>query len=240
MRRQATLPTLLAGLVLLAGCHDQSEPLGVSGPPAASSDLKTQPVGPYGLDGEFARIARSVPGFGGLFFDDEGNPVVYLTDLSQQAAARIAVAPILRRRQYVVGLAASPRAASQNVVFRQGEFSFNALLAWADQITGAVFRIPRVGFLDIDESTNRIVLGVYPGVDRERVTSLVVQSGIPAQAVQLKEVPPVRLSSHELTDLFTPAPGGVKISRAYNGGWCTMGFNARRYDTWGVLLAFAC
>src|SRR4051794_17105064 len=51
-----------------------------------------------GLDGRFVELAHQVPGFGGYFFDANGDLNVYLTDLSHAAAARAAVADAAAHR----------------------------------------------------------------------------------------------------------------------------------------------
>ena len=52
---------------------------------AAGPAVRAQEEVPTGLtlDEEFARLAEAVPGFGGLYLDDEGTTHVFLKDLSR-------------------------------------------------------------------------------------------------------------------------------------------------------------
>src|SRR5262245_10012680 len=62
-------------------------------------------------DRELARMGREIPGFGGLFYDEQGRPNVYLLDTHGAAAAAL-------------------KKLGPEVRLRQGEFEFARLLAW--------------------------------------------------------------------------------------------------------------
>src|SRR5574341_498332 len=50
---------------------------------------------PLTLDEQYAKIAQSVPGFGGMFFDENNILNMYLTDQRQIAAAQAEIASVL-------------------------------------------------------------------------------------------------------------------------------------------------
>src|SRR5690349_6377348 len=61
---------------------------------------------PQTLDQEYAQMAERVPGFGGLYLDEQGTTHVYLQDLSR---------------------AGEMRGLGDRVVFQQGDYNFSDL-----------------------------------------------------------------------------------------------------------------
>src|SRR6185295_6756320 len=86
-------------------------------------------VAPLTLDQEYARLAEQVPGFGGLYLDEEGTTHVYLQDLS--------------RAREVQGL-------GERVEVHQGQYDFRDLMAWKDELRPLLAR-RGAAFLDIEE-----------------------------------------------------------------------------------------
>ncbi len=84
-----TYIAMIAGAVA-AACTDLSSPRPVApAKPRASTSGLWQ--GPYAtLDVEYVAIARAESTFGGLFLDSTQTPVVFLTDTTRLAAARLA------------------------------------------------------------------------------------------------------------------------------------------------------
>lgn len=173
---------------------------------------------PPGLDGRFAELARQVPGFGGYFFDEQGDLNVYLTDPSQEPAARAAVADVASRRPERSGRPWSRPAA---VVVRLGDYDFLQLDGWRGRL-GAAFTIPGVQFLDTDEAGNRVVVGVTSGEASAAVQGLAGRLGIPREAVVIEVVPPIEPIA-SLQDPVRPLVGGLQID--FGGSQCTLGAN---------------
>jgi hypothetical protein len=90
---------------------------------------------------------QEIPGFGGLFYDREGFANVFLTD-PDDARALDQLGPDVR--------------------VLQGEFQFNELRAWRHELRSAVLGLPGVVTLDVDESTNRVRVGVDRQARAER------------------------------------------------------------------------
>ena len=175
-----------------------------------------------GLDREFAEIARQVPGFGGLSRSADGSIVLYLTDPSQLAAAKQAVAA---RSGVLRGIDLT------RVQVRAAKFDYVQLTDWRARLRE--LDVPGLVFLDIDESNNRLHVGVQPGISHQVVTSAVTNLDVPADAVTIDDAEPVNFST-TLLDQVRPTVGGLQI--AFTGadippgffGVCTLAFNARQ------------
>ena len=230
-RTSRRFASVLGLAALTAACDAEDTPLAPDAArPDAAAAARSQAARP-GLDGVFARLGAAVPGFGGFSFDPAGDAVVYLTDMRHQAAARAAVEPILRAGRWTVGTAQNRRAPTGKMVFRRGDFSFVDMADWADRLAGDVLRVDGVVFVDVDESSNRVVVGTEARVPRGRIVSAAARAGIPPRAVEVVQVPKLELTSHNLQHDFRPVPGGVRTERS-NGNFCTVGFNAMR-NTFG-------
>ncbi len=81
MCKKTTLPTLLAALVLLAGCKDDRSPAGPDPESHRSAfDFGAAPSQRRipTFDEHLAELAGKIPGFGGYFLDPDGKIAVYL------------------------------------------------------------------------------------------------------------------------------------------------------------------
>jgi hypothetical protein len=193
-----------------------------------SPDRPKTPAGPRevralrGLDREFVQIARAVPGFGGLSRAPDGSAVVYLTDPSQAALARQALAA---RTGLLRGVDAA------RIQVRQAKFDYIRLTDWRARIRESA-ELPRFVFLDIDESNNHLRIGVERGTSHELVASELAKLDIPPDAFTVEDAEPIRFLA-TLRDRIRPTVGGLQI--AFNDASlppgfffvCTIGFNAR-------------
>lgn len=187
-----------------------------------------------GLDAEFARIAREVRGFGGMFMDDAGRLNVYLTDPdASEGEVRSALA-----RAGAPGRAfrsASTLAATE-VVVHQGRYDFLELAEWHDRML-PILGLEGVVFTHVDETRNRLGIGVEAGVSRTTVDAGLEALGVPVEAVVT--VPSRGISplvGNTLRDVQRPRAGGPQITfRDTDGAWflCTLGFNILRADEAG-------
>lgn len=213
-RRVLSSVFLLALGILPVACSD--EPLtSLSSTPetsiAAGSELEVSPR--HSIDAFFEEVARTVPGFGGLFFT-EGQPAIYLTVVDSLAteAAREVLLPMLAVR----GLAGTP------LRVLQGQYGWRQLSEWHHRRLLPVLALDGVISTDADESINRIVIGVESQALRPAVLEAVRRLGVPAEAVVIEETTrPVALQS--LGDRVRATLGGLRVNDT-NGG-CTLGFN---------------
>src|SRR5690625_295565 len=180
-RRTVQLACLLVLGVLPAACSD--EPL-TSSPSNRdvnlAADLPRQIAPPHSIDAFFVDVARTVPGFGGLFFE-EGQPTIYLFDRGASEAVRQVLAPMLAAR----GFGSTP--------FRvlDGQYDWLQLAEWNHRQILPVLAMDGVIFTDADYDAIDRLVGVSgehtgPGVDRPE---LGVGAPAGAEAAEVTERP---------------------------------------------------
>ena len=177
-------------------------------------------------DQELARMGREIPGFGGLFYDEQGRPNVYLLDPR--------------------GAGAALKSLGQDVVVRQGEYELARLLAWRYELR-PLLALPGIVYLDMDEARNRVVLGLdatsrSKSLDRDRLERELLFTAVPRQAVVLEETSPV-VPLVSLRSKFRPAAGGIQVLFPIappTYGVCTLGFNAFRGKDFGFVINSHC
>lgn len=199
--------------------------LALAFPGVVLSAQRTDP--PSSVDNELVQMGRAVPGFGGLFYDAEGYPNVYLRDTKAAPA-----------------LSALKSWGKGEVRVLQGRYDFAQLVEWKRALRPDVLGQPGVVFLDADETRNRIVIGIdgsqAKSLDTGGLDKALATRGVPREAVLYQAVPAI----HELKGVWTgqvkkpatstildtarPVPGGVQIifldlPLAFI---CTDGFNA--------------
>lgn len=218
MRKPTRVAALAVPAILMTACDLTDGPL-VSGagpePSHAAPALDNEP----GLDGEFVRLARQIPGFGGYWFDESGDLVVSLTDLRQEGAARAAVAGVAARRPL---LGEDRHAGPATVRARKASYDFVQLQGWRVRLR-QLLGMPGMVYLDVDEAANRVRIGAQDyaiGDVRARVAGL----GVPAAAVIVESAGAGRLVAGPGT-YTRPVKGGLRIHRVDTGQNCTLGYN---------------
>jgi hypothetical protein len=205
------LRALLAGtLAAAAACSE------TSGPATPTSDDSSDPADITGLlkqsDPDPAALARAVPGFGGLFLDASGTPTVYLKNPSRQR-------PTAER-----ALAAFSRARGPGGIrVLTGKYGWAELSGWFHQASPAALSVPGAVFVDLDEASNRVRIGVERGVPGGRIRAVLAALGIPDAAVVVSETEPIQFAA-TLRDRVRPVRGGLQIN--FSNFLCTLGFNA--------------
>jgi hypothetical protein len=201
---------------------------------AQSLPLRPLPPGNPG-DDELVEMNRAIPGFGGLFYDAEGYPNVYLTD----PRAKVALG-----RLKSLG----------DVRVLRGDYEFERLVEWRKSLRPALGE-PGVVFLDADEARNRVVIGIDETrpeslAGRDRLVAMMESRGVPREAVEIREVPPMReigleevrvprrAATASLQGVVRPVPGGVQIY--FTGHLCTLGFNAQLNGSYGFVTNSHC
>jgi hypothetical protein len=208
MRQRAPLQAFTAGVLLLAAaCSDQNEPVGPSNQPDSPSSQSAI----QGTSQDPLELGRTVRGFGG-FYLDRGVPVVYLKDAAERGNAERALTPFLRAQ----GLTAS----QLRVV--PAKYDWGQLERWSIRASAEVLAVPGGVFVDADEASNRVLIGVERGAVAS-ISGLVARLGIPAGAVIIRETEPIRFAA-TLRDRVRPTVGGLQIN--FPGFLCTLGFNA--------------
>jgi hypothetical protein len=172
---------------------------------------------PPGLDGKFLSLTMQVPGFGGYFFDANGDLNVYLTALGSEAAARAVFSEVARNRPEPW---VHPWSRQAEILVRRGDFDFLQLSDWRSRMR-KVFGMPGVQFLDIDESRNRVVIGVTEATAEGRVRAVAEDVGVPREGILVEAVAPGHLAT-TLQENVRPVVGGLEVDSNHV---CTLGVN---------------
>jgi hypothetical protein len=197
---------ILGGLLVVAACSDQNEP--------AAPETADLAASPQISSGDPNTLARGVPGFGGFFYDQQGVPTVYLKSAAARPGVERALSAYLKREG---------RDPSQLQV-RQGQFGWSDLERWYGKASEAVLAQRGGVFVDADESSNRVLIGVERGFAGQ-ARSTAARLGIPAEAVIVRETEPIVMAA-TLRQRVRPIVGGLQIN--FPGFLCTLGFNATR------------
>jgi hypothetical protein len=198
-----------AALALVA-CQDNSSP---TAPDAGLPSDRVQSSQGSDLPsaGEFA---RQVPGFGGFFLDRNGVPTVYLTRGSSRAPAERLLAGYLRGR----GLSAAA------VRVAEGRYPWQQLERWQAAATAGAFAVGGAVFVDNDETSNRVRIGVENLGAVGQVRAAIARLRIPDDALIIERADPIVqvVTLQNVTD--RPVRAGVQIN--FPGFLCSVGFNA--------------
>jgi hypothetical protein len=200
-----------AGAALaLAACQDNSSP---TAPDAGPLSARVQ--GAQGPDlPSAAEFARQVPGFGGFFLSTDGTPTVYLTHGSSRVPAERMLAGYLGGR----GLST----AAVRVV--EGQYGWQQLQRWQEGATVEALAVPGAVFVDNDETSNRVRIGVENLSAIGQVRAAVARGGIPDEAVIVERVEPIVQVATLQNVVDRPVRAGVQIN--FPGFLCSVGFNA--------------
>ena len=180
-----------------------------AGPPSGAALTKSTLGKP--IDARFADVGKAAFGFGGMFVRG-GVLNVYLVDHAQRGAARQAI-------EATFGAKAVP---ASGVRFLRAEYSFNQLKAW-QQRANTLFQIPGVVTTDVDETVNRVSIGVESAAAARAVERELADAGIPARAVRIDLVGQIHALA-TLRDRVRPLVGGLQIR--FDGFLCTLSYNA--------------
>jgi hypothetical protein len=155
-------------------------------------------------------IGRAVPGFGGYFID-RGVPTAYVKDGTDAVVvARALDVPM------------------QQLRVRRADFGYAELANWFSRLSADVLPIPGVTWIDLDESLNRVTVGIERGAPtaasaRQAVLDAASRRSVPTAAVVLLDSDPVQLAI-TLQERVRPVLAGFQIS--YMTGICSLGVSA--------------
>jgi hypothetical protein len=229
MSRHAALA--LAAALSFAGCADDPTEVAIPDESPAPA-LQTTVIG---LDAHYAALAREVPGFGGAYYDASNRLVVHMAgrELAVEAdRIRDQLRPRLRmpdRRATGDGGVVMASSAGQEIVLREATFDYGELVDFHGR-AGSVLRVPGAVYTDIDESSNRLRIGVTSRADQAAFLRALGERGVPAEAVTFAVAPQIRpLASETLQDRVQPLGGGLQLVYPHpTPGFiflCTLGFN---------------
>lgn len=240
----------LACVCLLLGCQGREAPPREE--PAAPAKVT--------LDERLMKVAERVPGFGGMYFDENGDLNIYLTEdvrtLAPEAAERRkaqleeAIVQVYGREFLSQGkVQRTPETQEQEQAavkrpelrIQKGNYDVQQLASWRLKVDRAL-GVAGVVFTDLDERTNRVKIGIGPDATRDQVEAAIKESGVPREAITIEVTQPIYPNA-SLRDKFRPMPGGVQVE-ADTGIFafkiCTMGFNATRGSVSGFVTNSHC
>jgi hypothetical protein len=249
MRTISAIATITLIVVLVGGCSVKQTP-------------EIQDQGSRRIDGDMdsqlAKVADRLPGFGGMFFDGDGDLNVYLVEIAEPADAQALEARKARvetaitavfgpdllvqgkDRRSEPGSQAMPERSPQIKIIR-GTYDIPQLLEWRAGVDLAL-DVQGVLFTDLDERQNRLRVGVETLAARERVEALLARRGVPRAAVIIEQAKPDRFHA-TLRDERRPVQGGVQIEAdtgIFSSKICTLGFNAFRSNVKGFVTNSHC
>jgi len=208
---------------------------------AVKSAGKSNPVASTGpvqdgtetLDDSLAAVARQIPGFGGMFFDQDGTLQVYM--LGQKGPADAGLMTLLDN-VITREVGRGERLSGKGIEILEGQYDFLDLHRWQQQMSPVVLALPEVVFTDINEKTNRLEIGITnsPGM-AEAVEKSLSELGVPREAALITEAKPVET---ELRNVRRPLRGGLQIN--FGNFLCTLGFVAVRQGITGYVTNSHC
>lgn len=180
-------------------------------------------------DERTAQLAKEIDGFGGLFINQSGQLSIYLTQPDKQkATATSTLSGFKPLTKTLVRLRSNKNisATVDNMNIRQGQYKFINLYDWKKKITNHILPIKGVYTNDIDESQNKLSVGVSGEDTKDKVIKELAQLNIPREAVNIFTMSQPKLLT-SLQDQVSSFSGGVKITIDGGPEWCTMGPTVR-------------
>lgn len=212
LRASSVRLALAAGISLvISACQDQPNPTSPD-PRDVTVSAQRSPQG--GSLPSTDALDRQVPGFGGFFVDANGEPTIYLARGASRAPADRALGAYLSAR----GLSTAA------LHVREARYRWQQLQRWQDAATDGAFAVNGTVYVDNDETTNRVRVGVENIGTAGQVRAAVARLGVPDDAVIVDQVEPIVLVSTLQTIVDRPVHAGVQIN--FPGYLCSLGFNA--------------
>jgi|GEM_PF-6208779 len=118
------------------------------------------------------RVGCMVPGFGGFYLGDGGNPTIVLLDPRDSASARVAVSRLL-----------GGCSSAHPCRYVQGQFTYIDLATWRDSLILDLFARHLATSMGINQQANRVTVGAAYMSDSARIAARLMDLGIPLKAV---------------------------------------------------------
>ncbi len=209
---------------------------------------------PISLDDQFLELSKSIPGFAGIYHDENGELKVlsatngFTTQSTEDVSAKLSAmfgeqilyeqvdADVLEKALETQSLD-SITVKDALISYEMVNYSFAELVAWRQQLNG-IWEMADVNQVDIDEKNNRLSISVAAQKSVEQVSNYIRTQGIPDNAfmVDVQEGGEAGLS---LRNNYPSNVGGLQLE--FNtSSVCTLGFNARLGSTNGFVTNAHC
>jgi hypothetical protein len=236
VRRGHVLPlAAVAASVFAIGCTDSNTPTtpetAMSAVSTKLSEAELKAATGRGIDAEFTRLARQIPGFGGMYYDRTGKLNVHVK--APAGATPLRSADMLSALRATGGPKVERRLAKNApVVTKAAKYDFTELQAYRARLT-RIFGVKGVVLIDTDEEVNRLRIAITPNARERDVVRELNRAGVPRDAVVISRISPIhRIKT--LQQRQRPLPGGFQLvfpAPSIDPGAlfvCTLGFNANR------------
>jgi hypothetical protein len=193
------------------------------------------------------RVNDELPGFGGMFYDDQGQLNVYIVNLDSVLESdkknqrtiddRIRniesiLTNIYGEKHLKSGSGRETSVAQEKKETRppsmkllSGTYTIRQLIEWRLTIIDLLTN-KNVIFLDMDETKNKITIGVLDDQTKEDAYRYTQMKGIPRSAINVEIVKPIK-EFQSLISTTRPVVAGLQIHNP-GLGRCTLGVNAYR------------
>lgn len=233
--RSRSAATCLGIFFLLNACDDSSRPVAPINQ-VPNDQLRVSQANSIGfvdrpIENEQLRIGREVPGFGGYFFDRNGQLVILAVDLGSADLAKSRVLDAIRREGRPQRLQA---ASHGKTVTRISQYTFLQLVEWRDRLVGPALDLSGVTFVDLDEARNVITVGFNSESGRIEAQRLFSTMGIPEAVIVFESSHPEPTA--DLRSRVRPLTAGTVMGPI----GCTLGASAIREGTPVILTASHC
>jgi hypothetical protein len=189
-KKLLTLKSIMVAVMLISilgsGCATMQ-------PPTTREDNPQGPV--ITLDDQLVTVAKVVSGFGGMFFDDNGNLNVYMLKADEELSAHArqerhkhlqAVLEAVFGEDYLSrGTDRHPDYPIEpddkdlpRIKIIKGSYNILQLAMWRADIDKAL-DLPGTVFTDLDEKQNRLRIGIESPIFHKRVQEVLAQQGVP-------------------------------------------------------------
>jgi hypothetical protein len=231
MSKQGILRAAVSGATLWwAGCGGAPELAEVVEPASHAAQLRAQvPASPLRLrtlDDALLEVDAAVPGFGGMYHDEQGRLVVRLVHASAAPAAARAIAAVF----------GPEKLPAEGLVTAPATRTFAQLKALHERITPDVLSQAGVVLTDVDERTNRVAIGIERAEVKPGLEKVIARLGVARDAIDIVEVGPIFPTN--VQGGWRPITGGIQIETP--GKYCTLGFSALQGGTLGFVTNSHC
>jgi hypothetical protein len=171
---------------------------------------------------QLAALDSAAPGFAGVFFDDAGQLTVAVATDGFDAAS------VARVMEWVHEYSGPTRVVTRPNL-RRVAHRYVELYGAYQSIRDHLWSGDNVVALGIEETSNKVVVGVRTATARASIAAKLPDWGVSADMVRFEQRD-AALGETTLNQTFRPARGGLMINNQDNNP-CTLGFNVYNWNT---------
>ncbi len=194
-------------LLALGSCSFEAEP---EGSQADLTDI------PKTLDEQFLEIGADVPGFAGIYYDDNNDLVVNMarSELQTASVSDIEAALVKQFGQDVFGAVEtlSSQSVEPNLITQEVKYSFAELSELLEKFESKAEEVG-INIIDIDEVANEICLGVENEEIANKIRAAIIRFNIPQDAVTVAVEQAPAPTATTLKSTVRPTQGGILIDQ---------------------------